>query len=232
MLPTANIIQRIVFLAYGDSLGTGFTIEVDGHQYIVTAGHVVGDLSGKGHLRLNRDGKWGEVDVERLRSLSGVDVAVLDAGTVLTQTLPVAVSSDSGQHYYYGQQMFMLGFPFGEPVGNVIMADGHPMPLVKSGVLAGFYKAPAGHIRLLIDALANQGFSGGPIFCYPLDRTLETRIVGVVTDARVDWQPVRKADGPATDLEARYHAHITLGEDIAYALDDIAAHRQPVSQPM
>jgi hypothetical protein len=227
VLPTANIIQRIVFVAYGTMTGTGFTIEVDDHQYIVTAAHIVKGLGSRGRIELHRDGKWGQIDVDRLRSVSGRDVAVLYArGAVVTQTLPVAFS-DTADHYYYGQHVFMMGFPFGEPVGDVVLADGHPLPLVKAGALAGFYKLPSGHNRLLIDAHANKGFSGGPIFCYPLSGSPDTtRVIGVVTEVRVEWGKVRKMPGEVgTNLEARYHSHITFGEDIAYALEDIAARK-------
>ena len=39
----ANIMTRVLHLKVGDVIGTGFTIEVDGRQYLITAKHLTGE---------------------------------------------------------------------------------------------------------------------------------------------------------------------------------------------
>ena len=42
---TSNFIHRIFRIKCGEFMGTGFTIDVDGKQYVVTAKHVVNGFS-------------------------------------------------------------------------------------------------------------------------------------------------------------------------------------------
>ena len=41
MLPSTNILQRTFYMKFGKSTGTCFTIDIDNHQYIVTAQHIL-----------------------------------------------------------------------------------------------------------------------------------------------------------------------------------------------
>ena len=47
---TSNVIHRVFKIQYEDSEGTGFTIDVEGCEYLITAKHIVESLTGAGTI--------------------------------------------------------------------------------------------------------------------------------------------------------------------------------------
>ena len=66
---------------------------------------------------------------------------------------------------YYGQQVYILGFPHGHDSGGAEINRGLPIPFVKSGVISAF--AFGDVKKIYIDTHANEGFSGGPVVFRP-----------------------------------------------------------------
>ena len=56
MVPS-NILTRVFSLKVGDERASGFTIEVDGKQYLITARHALESLPAAKRLEVFRDGK-------------------------------------------------------------------------------------------------------------------------------------------------------------------------------
>ena len=46
---TANVIHRVFRIAIGSQVGSGFTIDVEGKEYLVTARHIADELEGPGN---------------------------------------------------------------------------------------------------------------------------------------------------------------------------------------
>ena len=158
MLPTTNVLQRTSLLK--DKLvGTAFTIDRDGRQYLVTARHVAEGASGE--IYLFHDGNWKTlaVGVVGVGGQDSEDVAVFAPEVQISPNHPLG-TNDAGLSL--GQQVRFLGFPFGwghRDFGEI--NNGWPLPIVKAGILSRMSQ-PTNRM-MLVDAHGNKGFSGGPL---------------------------------------------------------------------
>ncbi len=154
---TANFIHRTFRIKCGDSVGTGFTIDIKGKQYLVTARHVVEGFSTSTPLELFENNSWVVVAADLVaHGDGGVDVSVIAPKAVMSPSkLPVVPSSKG---LIYGQDVYFLGFPYGVLSKVIFGGAGYPLPLVKKALFSAF----AGDVYLL-DGHNNPGFSGGPV---------------------------------------------------------------------
>ena len=200
---TANVIQRTFFVKIGSSLGTAFTIDHDGKQYLVTARHVVGSAVQSIEVFHNR--RWESLGVTPVGIGQGaVDVAVFAPNIILSPPHPLEATSAG---LIYGQPVSFLGFPFGWDGGLAHMNNGFPLPFVKAGILSAM---PTGR-TMWIDAHGNRGFSGGPVVFQPAPPSGNTpwKVAGIVTKAGLD---------PTTHENAGF----VIAELIASATDLVA----------
>ena len=154
---TANFIHRTFRIKCGESMGTAFTVDVDGKQYLVTARHVIQRFAEASGLEVFGNGVWTPVHASLVAHGAGdIDVSVLSPAPAMSPPgLPVTAGSDG---LVYGQDVYFLGFPYGV-LSQVIFGEaGHPLPLVKRAAVSAF----AGDVYLL-DGHNNPGFSGGPV---------------------------------------------------------------------
>ncbi|MCY3590764.1 MAG: S1C family serine protease [Acidobacteria bacterium] len=130
VIPTANSLQR-TYLVRDKLIGTAFTIDRDGRQYLVTARHVSEGASGV--IGVFHDGEWKRLDVAVAGVGRSEDVAVLCADRQLSPTYSL-VASDDGLSL--GQQVRFLGFPFGWQHKDHGLNNGYPLPFAKSGIVS------------------------------------------------------------------------------------------------
>lgn len=210
---TANFVHRTFRIKCGTSVGTGFTVDVDAKQYLVTARHVVQDLGSTAGLEVFGNGAWAQVPTKLVAHGPGdIDVSVLAPKLPLSPpNLPIIASSDGA---VYGQDVYFLGFPYGV-LSNVIFGDaGHPLPLVKKAVLSSF----AGDVYLL-DGHNNPGFSGGPMV-FGAGGTVPNSVGAVISGYRFNPEPVL-LDNAETLLTYRYNTGIVISYKIETALQMI-----------
>lgn len=213
---TANFIHRTFRIKCGRSVGTGFTVDVDGKQYLITARHVVESFGPTTGLEVFGNGVWAGVPARLVAHGSdGVDVSVLAPVAAMSPPgLPVVASSDG---VAYGQDVYFLGFPYGV-LSQVIFGDaGHPLPLAKKAVLSSF----AGEVYLL-DGHNNPGFSGGPVV-FGRDGTIPNSVAAVVSGYRFSPEPVF-LDQAETALTYRENTGIIISYKIEAALGMIRAN--------
>ena len=182
MPPTSNVLQRTLLIKSGDSLGTAFTVDREGRQYVVTARHVIEDLASDDGIEIRHDRQWKPLIVDVVGVGTGeTDVAILKYHRQLTPTHPLEPSSRGMVH---GQQAYFLGFPFGWDAGAEKINNGYPKPFVKAGVISAWVVGGAN--RIYVDAHGNRGFSGGPLVFSPPGQPAEYRVAGVVVDSPRD----------------------------------------------
>lgn len=213
---TANFIQRTFRIKCGESVGTGFTIDVDGRQYLVTAKHVVQGFTPVVGIEVFGNNMWTPV-ASTLVAHGGkdIDVSVLAPAVAMSPPNLPAIASSGG--VAYGQDVYFLGFPFGV-LSNVLLGDaGHPLPLVKKALMSSF----AGNVYLL-DGHNNPGFSGGPVV-FGANGAVPTRIAAVISGYRISPEPVY-LDQAATALTYRQNTGIVIAYKIELALEMIAAN--------
>ncbi len=183
---TANFVQRTFCVKYKDETGTAFTIDVGGLEYLITAKHVVADITSKDSIEVLRDTEWEALPVQLVGHGEGeIDVSVLTTDEILTPPkLPVQASSNG---LVYGQDVYFLGFPYGW-VGDVVVGDEqYPLPFVKRATLSLFNETTG---VLNLDGHNNPGFSGGPVIFGPEGRP-PTTVAGIISGYMTVPEPVQ-----------------------------------------
>ena len=192
---SANVIQRTFNIRRGESQGTAFTIDRAGRQYLVTARHVVESIVPGENISVWHEEQWKALDVNVVGVGEGeVDVAVL-APPFQISPMHLLEAAGSGSTYY-GQQVYILGFPHGHDSGGAEINRGLPIPFVKSGVISAF--AFGDVKKIYIDTHANEGFSGGPVVFRPQQGGRdphELRVAGVITGYLQYSRALHDADG-------------------------------------
>ncbi|MCP4082303.1 MAG: trypsin-like peptidase domain-containing protein [Planctomycetaceae bacterium] len=153
---TANVLRRVVQIRWQNSTGSGFTVEISGRQYLLTAKHVIDGFAG-GEIDIFDGSYFVPKNFELVGYSSDKDIAVLAHESQLTVTLPMPVS-DKGM--VLGQSAYFLGFPYGYAYINI---QNGALPLVKSATVSAFNVDG----RLVLDGHNNPGFSGGPVVFIP-----------------------------------------------------------------
>jgi hypothetical protein len=208
---TANFIHRTFRIKCGNSVGTGFTIDVDNKQYLVTAKHVVKGFGSAVGLEVFGNEIWSPVPATLVAHYSGdVDISVLAPVKPLSPPdLPITASSDG---MMYGQDVYFLGFPYGVLSQVIFGDDGNPLPLVKKAVFSSF----AGNAYLL-DGHNNPGFSGAPVI-FSRNEGPPTCVGAVISGYRFSPEPVF-FDEAATTITYRENTGIIISYKIELALD-------------
>lgn len=182
MPPTTNVLYR-VYKLHGIDIGTCFVVEVDSHDYLITAAHLI-DIENPS-FRLYFEGRWQSfpadlhsVDVKR-------DVAIFRPSQRL---VPDGFPAELGYGgLTYGQHVFFLGFPYGDHGDTTSFDDRRfPFPFVKWGAISLLdFGSPSN--TLFLDAMNNPGFSGGPV-CFTTDsrqQKIAGMIIGMKEEERV-----------------------------------------------
>lgn len=186
-----NVFERVLHLAVvGEDgalqFGTGFTTTVDGRQYLITAKHLVPASGDTGTILVEQNTHFVPLKMGILRCEDPVDIAVLIPPYQLTVDFPLPTE---GGQYFYGGDLFFLGFPYN--IGGPSVSGGYPLPEVKralAGILLPIPNVP--HAGLLyLDGYNNPGFSGGPVVSRGANSSTFS-VVGVIVAFKPDFGPV------------------------------------------
>ena len=215
MLITNNIIHRTLHIGWNNSAGTGFTIERESKQYLITARHVVYGIESGSTIKIFHDEKWKNlnVNVVGIGTEEEVDVAVLACSVQLSPLHPL-VPSAAG--LIYGQSVSFLGYPFGWNSGGEHINRGIPLPFAKAGIVSAMQFGDVK--RIFLDAHGNKGFSGGPVVFVPHEQPNgDLQVAGIVSNFPIPqdqqhWLPIVDPKGnPMTDQQ---------GSPIGYVQDN------------
>ena len=181
MILTNNVLQRVLCIRNGNSVGTAFTIDHAARQYIVTARHVVAGIASACKISVRHERHWVEVPTTVVGlGDADVDVAVLAHVKPVTPSHPLSADDT----FWIGQAVAFPGFPFGWNAGSEHMNHGFPIPFVKAGIISAMVPGPPE--RIYIDAHGNPGFSGAPLMVSTRDRPIKLTVAGVVVDSPSD----------------------------------------------
>jgi S1-C subfamily serine protease len=139
---TANALQRVFFIEFGEGRASSFVIEVGDRQYLITARHVVATIKDGDEIKLLFGEEWRPYRVKSIPvEPIGADLAVLALPSVLGDLLPTVASEDG---LILSEQVYFLGFPYGLSLPGFLRHDGAPFPLVKHGIVSAF--GPVGKV--------------------------------------------------------------------------------------
>lgn len=170
---TTNIIQRVLFVKYGNSVGTAFTLEKESKQYLFSAKHVFPNLNNPDKIEVFNDGAWKEVRVKPLFCKdNSKDVIAFDIGdTTITPKHEIEIGMGG---IVFGQDAYFLGFPYGLSTDSGEINNKYPFPFVKKCIVSSINKS-----LIFLDGHNNKGFSGGPVVvCLPGNKI---KVIGIVS---------------------------------------------------
>lgn len=177
---TAQVWNRVLrFQGEAGRPGTAFIASVHGQDYLLTAKHLCGDdreeVINLRHPWTNEGQTFSRV-LTRVGELDWpADVAAFKLPSDLqleTVDLPL-----DAQGMVLSQDSYMLGYPYSL---STQIGTYQQLPLVKKGIIAGVVHGDAEAWTFYVDAVANPGFSGGPLVIRNVDTDL-LQIVGVIS---------------------------------------------------
>lgn len=215
---TANALQRTLHLRFQGGTGTGFLIDNDGRQYLVTATHVIGaQASGQFELEIMHDNSWKPVVVTTVgHAAHGADISVF---SLPHQIAPSGLSLPVAKHFYLAQDAYFLGFPFGEYGEIGPTNNDYPMPFVKRAIISSFNKGGRPSI-VYLDGHNNPGFSGGPVIIKNPGNG-EFEVLAVVSAYRYEPQNVQYNGIPSPELAVNINTGIVHTYNVSHALEVI-----------
>ena len=214
---TSNVIHRTFQIKWRNRIGSCFTIDVDGKQYLCSAKHYLNDYR-TGQIELFYREKWHNLEVEFVgHGSENTDICVLSPKIQLSP--PHSLSATSAG-LIFGQDVYFLGFPYGIQLEVGDLNRFFPLPLVKKATVSSFF---GGNQKIiLLDGHNNRGFSGGPVVFKKVGSTKnELRVAAIISGYKFEPEPIFDEKGKKTSL--RYYANtgIILSYDIKHALDAI-----------
>ncbi len=219
MVPS-NVLTRVFALRIASQQASGFTIEVDGRQYLITARHAVPASSPTKTLEVFRNDSWVQLPFRAISvEPQDVDIAVLALDRQLSALLPIQLGI---KDTFLSQGVYFVGFPYGLLINDHAVNGGFPIPLVKHGIVAALHTVRKGD-PFLVDGINNFGFSGGPVVRD--DRGNIPTIVGVVSGYRAAQESVYR-QGSKTDLTVQVNTGLLVAFPIDYAIE--AIKKEPV----
>ena len=193
---TTNVFKRIFRIKYGERTGTCFTINVEDEMYLITATHIVKEITGRDSVQIYYNGEWVNYPVILVGHTPGtVDISVLTAKLSFSVDYPMPASAGN---LMYSQDVYFLGFPNVVDVDDTLPSaleinNKFPIPIVKHAI----FSSVGNDKHFLIDGYANPGFSGGPMVFKPKDSN-DYHVAGVIVNYRPEIIPVY-----GTELEAK-----------------------------
>ena len=199
-------------------------MDVDGKRYLVTARHVAENV--KGSVAIRHEAIWKKVSVNVIGHGDGdIDISVLAPSYAFGASHPLPATVEG---LTFGQDVYILGYPFGISTEIGKANDYLPLPLVKKATMAGSTKSEKHNNllhALLLDVYGNKGFSGGPVVFCPTSgsgNSNELRVGGVVARF-VPTKMEILAEGTASPTGLYFYENpsILVAYNIKYAIDII-----------
>lgn len=218
---TSNVLLRVFPVRIGERVGTGFTMEIDHRQYLVTAKHLlVGKLPSFVEIQID---DWIAIPAILVgMGKEKEDVLVLATDRQLSENFPVNQGIDG---MIIGQSVRFLGYFPGVQTSPLPGYNHRGAPLVMGGVASGLHLDDDVGIgaSIWIDGHNNRGFSGGPVVFQPMTaRSLEEchwKIAGVITGYVEAPVEVETATGADTDTVAISNAGLLHAAPIRIVRD-------------
>ncbi len=216
---TSNVLQRVYSIKRGDKSATAFTIDIDQKQYFISSHHMFSDVSDSVGIQIFHQSRWKNLNLTLIGHCQGeIDISVFTANIQLTPIFPCEPTSAG---LMLGQDVFFLGFPFGEYGDAGTINRDFPLPFVKKATLSCIQFKDNKQI-LFLDGFNNPGFSGGPVV-FSAPNKFEYKLCGVISGYRSSAQPVYQGN---VQLPIYYweNSGIVISYGIMHAIDVIKAN--------
>jgi hypothetical protein len=147
----------------------------------ITAKHVVAGLKDDDRIDIYQNNGWTSLAVKILRCEDPIDIAILVPPFQLTVNFELSFDRTN---FFWGQDAFFLGFPYGLQSPGAGVNGQYPLPLIKRGTISATLPVDSSKkaVLVLLDGYNNPGFSGGPIVYRDLNQNaLVLKLIGVIS---------------------------------------------------
>lgn len=194
---TLAVFYRVLMIQTANGQGTGFTLDVDGRQYLVTAKHLVTGLPRENTIQVrkyNASGglRWVPFKMKIFTCADPVDIAVL----VPREQLTISGAMEPGERTSFGTDVYFVGFPFGmsmEVIGATSeIALTSPFAYVRKAMLSAVNSKKTGEAvstQMILDGYNLGGFSGSPVVYRP-NGNGDPKVIAVISGFQPDYGPV------------------------------------------
>jgi hypothetical protein len=218
----SDTLGRVHFIKSDQSYSTGFTIDLQGEQFMIAAKHALPEGAQTKSVEVLHEGAWKPLDVEPIIPEGDADMVVLKLPMKLTPVEYVVEPTSKG--LALGHDVYFMGFPSGLHTNNNKGGNrGYPIPFVKKGIISAFGKREDGYSIIYIDGMNNPGFSGGPVV-FRDHETGQLKIAGVISGYRPEPNRVLNQNLD-TGLAAVGNSGIIIAHDIWAAREAIEKHQ-------
>ena len=211
---TTNVLHRVFVLIVQAEQGTGFTIEVDNKQYIITAKHLAKNIKKKDSVKIIHQNKEKLIKTVLVGHCDGEnDISVLSTNFQISPSYTMK-PSDAG--LIYGQNVYFLGFPYLDVKDTSKINRGFPVPFVKKAITSNI-NIKEGKAIFYLDGHNNPGFSGGPVIFKPTGKK-DYQVAAVISGYRSQLDKIIYQDkkGKKIPTELRYESN--TGIIISYGI--------------
>jgi len=217
---TFNVLDRVFFVR-GLEYGTAFTIDIDSKQYLVSARHVIGDNASISSLKLFHDKTWKDLCVTFVGAAKGeVDISVFSPSVRLSPSHPLEPTFAG---LILGQDVYFAGYPYKMWSHGGDLMHGRPLPFLKKGTFSAGLE-PNNDVKILyVDAINNEGFSGGPVV-FATQKGSDFKVAGVVSKFKTEYEPVIDKEDKETGLRVAYNTGFMVAYGINHVLNLIRAN--------
>ena len=221
---TVNVLSRVFHLRISDRIATGFAIEAEGKEYLITAGHFAGHLIGENTIEISQNGGWHPLLVTTVGHADGeVGISVVSPTHPITTPKTRFPMPASSKGLEFGQDVYFLGFPYG--IDAMIWPhderNHRPLPFIKRAVVSMFPSESHGYF--ILDGHNNTGFSGGPVV-FRREPNSEFRVAAVVTAYKQERKPILDSSGAPIEMFLEVNTGLIVAYDINWALKLIEAN--------
>jgi hypothetical protein len=172
--------SRTFRIKFFENVGSCFYAQIGGSNFIITAKHLVPNLSGGELIGIRIYNAWQPMEVEISTVCDrGGDIAVIKLRQNFGEAL---LEGQLDASIRIGQDVVYCGFPLGLENEALPDAPQWPVPLIKGAVMSGA-RVRNGFREYLFDTINNRGFSGGPIVKREVGGL---KVVGVVSGYKFD----------------------------------------------
>lgn len=224
---TFNALSRTFHLRHGSQTATGFLIDVDAKQYLVTARHFVPEVIDFILLELFHDKSWKKILARLVGHAPGeIDITVLALPKRLVAVDYILTPSMGG--IILGQEAFFLGFPYGLFGDHGEFNSNYPMAFVKRATVSSLSVSEDGPAIIFLDGHNNPGFSGGPVL-FKVQEQGELKVAAVVSGYRFATAPIYQGE-QEVPLTYRYNTGIVISYGLKHAV--AIATGNPIGAPL
>ena len=189
-----GILNRVFPIQFGPNVGTSFAIDVDGRQYLITARHLMPDISDGDEIRIFKGGIWRSIKVRPIFAKNpATDIVALAPERPIVPALDILLGIGEA---IVGQDVYFLGYPF----GLASKSKNQHIAFVKKAIFSAIDSTADGGPIVYLDGHNNKGFSGGPIIFSNRSQDRRLQIAAVVSGYRN--QPTEVEEVEVSDQES------------------------------